>query len=241
MAGSLGNYATKYTKSGGDIWNSYGCIISGPAGTLKGLFIKDISLSSGMNVETPASATMITDTAKAVGGGILDGITKTLSKLPVVGNAIAGVAQKIGNEFLNGATIAESINLYQNGEGRFNLSVDMICVPGMFGFGGYQELENFATKATLPKNVGGFSAPYSQYLYSPMKRLEPAPNLDGDLFSLNIVNKIIVPGGLYVRNVTRNYSQDVDERGIPIYCQVTVELEYYRQLFADEFAGFVKM
>ena len=225
-----------------DLYSLYGVTLSGAPGTIQGLYIGGgISLSTGASTSTAPLVETANEAKKAVSDAVASKIGSLLGKKSKVAGAflketLGGITNELSKSLSN------SIQLYEKGSG-FNLNLEILYIPGLWNSGDYSELEDFATKATLPKNIAGVAGPYSQYLYNPAKaRSSMSPDLSTDLISLDLMNgKITVPGGLYITNISRNYSEDLDENKKPVYCKVSVSLEYYRDLFANEYKSFINI
>ena len=237
---ALSNYLFK--KEIKDLYNLYGVTISGPAGTISGYFNGNISLSNSASLSGNPLSEFASSGIESIKNGAVKKLSEVMKKKMggIAGNLASGALEAVTKDITK--NLASSIMVYDSGS-KFSMSVSMLYFPGLFNSGSFDALEDFATKATLPKNVAGVLAPYSQYLYSPAKvRAQVAPDLSTDLFSLDVMNgKIAVPGGLYITSISRNYSDVVDEKGNHIYCVVDVSLEYFRSNFADEFKGFVNL
>ena len=130
-----------------------------------------------------------------------------------------------------GKTISETYQVYEGANGKPKISIQTYFIPGLFGFTDYKYLEKFANYSMLPEKILTEFIGYTQYIYSPTHIL----SLDTDLFALKINNIMDIPGGLYITNFSRKYSMDKDENGLPIFCQASIELEYHREMYADEF------
>jgi hypothetical protein len=237
------NYITRLvqTATKSDLWNTYGFILqyvgSGdfPVSTRKlyGIYNTDFDMSNGVNLETPADAGLATQGAK---GAIKAGVDYISSKIKGPASNIIGAITKDKIDQGIGHSISESIKLYESGNGRPQISITTFFVPGLFNFKDYSVIEQWAAYSTLPKKMGSELVGYSQHIYDPKKRaLGGAIDLSSDLFAIKLNNLINVPGGMYITSFRRTYSNDRDENGKPIYCKVDITLEYYREMFADEF------
>lgn len=230
------NLIERFGKENSGLYKNYGVTISGPTGTIKGINMQDLNLSSRADLYTPDSAGAAMDAAGSVVDAGLDFLKDKFSL-----GFITDKLKKKMHENVD-ATLSKSFVFYKgSGVVRPTFSVNLICVPGMFGFSTYEKLEEFALKATMPKNELGVDMPYSQYIYdaSIVHTGVVTPDMSNDLFSLKINNRITVPGGLYIKDIDRVYSQDVDENGSPIFCQVKITLEYFRGVFADEYQDWI--
>jgi len=237
---SVSNYLGRLASQQSEIWNAYGFIAkyvgSGgfPGGPIYGVLDTDLSLSNSPSLQTASGSGAFMDMARAGLDAIGDtAVSKVKFLGPVVKLFTDHMKQRLGH------SIAESIQIYEGESGRPSISVSTFLVPGLFGFTDYSLVETWAAYGTMPKNIAGEKFVFGQYLYSPGK-VKPGGFIDlkGDLFSLKINNICNIPGGLYLTNISRSYSLDRDENGKPIFCKLSLTFEYYRECFADEFAGF---
>jgi len=232
---------TNHSKS--ELWQTYGFILKYvgdgdfPAKTkeIYGIYNTDFSISSGANLETSPTADTINQALKGWVNGKTEKGVNYLSKGKSWGNPVSNILKKELEQRM-GKSIAESIKVYDSGNGRPTLEVEAFMIPGLFDFKSYNDLEQFANYATLPKKVGSEKIGYSQHIYSVFDNL-PGGFIDfsDNLFAVKINNLINIPGGMYITNFNRMYSNDRDENGKPIFCKINVSLEYYREMFADEF------
>jgi len=223
-----------------ELWKTYGFIISYvgsgdfPASKKKlyGLYLNDISLSTGANLMNAAGGSMGTDFLKGVGNAISDFIG---SKFGNAGQALSNYAKEHIRHKI-GYSIAETIKVYEGPIGKPTFTIDTFFIPGLLDLNDYKEIEEFAAYSTLPKKQGTEQTGFSQHIYDPGKTdVMGFIDLSKDLFAVKINNVLNVPGGMYITSFNREYSNDRDENGKPIYCKASITLEYYREMFADEF------
>jgi len=228
----VSNLIERFGKESSALYKNYGVTISGPTGTLKGINMQDLNLTSRAELYTPDSAGKAMDALAGIGDAVMGAILPKFISDPI---------SKKMHENVD-ATLSKSFKFYKgSGVEQPSFSVNLICVPGMFGFSTYEKLEEFALRATMPKSVAGVDMPYTQHLYSAstVHLGVSTPDLSNELFSLKINNRLTVPGGLYIKDIDRTYSQDCDENGSPIFCTVKVTLQYFRGVFADEYKEWV--
>jgi hypothetical protein len=240
----LGNYINSLTnEKKSELWKNHGFSIiykgSGDAGLskpLNGILSNSLSFSTGANLENAAGTGLATQASK----GIASGVSNYIKKVPIVGEAMSEVAKSMAHQAI-GESLSQSIKVYQSGNGRPSISLQSIFIPGLFGLSDYNYLEKFALYSTLPKNVMGVAGIASQHLYSPGKtKVGDLIDLSTDLFALKINGIVSITGGMYITEFSRNYSTDKDENGIPIYCEVSITMEYFREMFAEEFIKIFK-
>jgi len=252
------NYIEKLTKVNGndaDLWRNYGFTIkyAGSYGKakkiftkpLRGLYINNFNVSSSASISETALGSTVNDATKSAVDTVVTKAGNLVEKVPIVGNILKKGVEKAQDaaKAALGQSIAETSKVYQNGNGRPVISISTFFVPGLFGFDSYEYLEKFAAYATLPRNVLGNDAGLfianSQYLYDPsLRELASITKFKKELFSIKINNIATIPGGLFITDFKRDYSLEKDENGQPIFCQVDITLEYYREVFADEYVKF---
>lgn len=237
------NYITRLLANANksDLWRTYGFIIayvgSGKFSSvvsekkLYGLYNTDFTISNGANLISASEADLFNSSMKKSGDALIDHLSSKNNFIGMFADKIKGYMHQT-----LGRTIAESIKIYDSGNGRPRIHISTFFIPGLFNFKSYDILEQWAAYATLPLNVSGEKTGFSQYIYSRTKN-KPGGFIDlsSDLFSIKLNNLIHIPGGMYIIDFTRTYSNDRDEDGKPIFCRVDMTLEYYREMFADEF------
>ena len=234
---------TLASHSKSDLWKTYGFILKYvgdgdfPAKTkeIYGIYNTDFSILSGANLETSPTANTINQALKGWVSGKIEKKVKHYAQAKSWGNPVANIL-KTEVEDRMGKSIAESIKVYDGANGRPLIELEAFMIPGLFDFKSYNDLEQFANYATLPKKVGSEKIGFSQHIYAVTDNL-PGGFIDfsDKLFAIKINNLINIPGGMYITNFSRMYSNDRDENGKPIFCKINVSLEYYREMFADEF------
>jgi len=242
----MANYYTRTLSNAekSELWKTYGFTLkytNGGSGdfaskvgdpTLRGIYSEDFSISTGANLMTSESAKLINEGTRAIKDVVIDKIAGRLS------SKFKPIAEMIKRETSQrmGKSIAESIKIYDNGNGRPNININAFFIPGLFGFKSYEHLEKFATYATLPKKKISEKQGFTQHIYNPAKAgVAGFIDFSSDLFAIKINNLINIPGGMYITNFVRQYSNDKDENGKPIFCRASITMEYYREMFADEF------
>jgi hypothetical protein len=207
---------TKLFENYGVVITCQGC--NGMDGTLIGIQKEALSFSGSM---TPGESAL-------AGGasGILNGM---ISAIPGVGEMAKDAADL--------QTMGTTVKTYSTGSGYDELNINMIYIPNYLGNGSFKDAQSFITKMTLPKTPTGpdLITPYEGYYYSKTGFFEnfASGSYDGQFLNVNI-GKQYSGGGFYCMSSSTSYSYEVDENGSPLYMNISLTLNHYRGLFADE-------
>lgn len=236
-----------------DIFKTYGITIIPPkkmgCKTLYGLYNEDFSFSTSMITDNAP----LTGLGTKVARGAVEGAGNAIGNIPILkklglSGVVSGLVKQIGKDAI-GESIAESIQIYKSSEGKIGFSVKFFVIPGMFDTVNYDDVIKFITRGTLAKPISEgaskiiqMNAPTTQYLYDALKtKANPVLDLDAELFQVTINNILEIPGGLYLKSGNARISNDRDEEGNPVFIEVNLTFEFYRNLFADEYAKFFKV
>jgi len=245
------------TKS--DIFKTYGVTIIPPkkmeCKTIYGLYNEDFGFSTSMTTDSAP----LTGGATKIARGAANMAGEFASNIPFVkkfglDGVVKGAANTMAKDAI-GESMAESIQLYKSSEGKIAFNLKFFVIPGMFDVINYDDIIKFITRGTLAKPTVGamdtgdikdkllaLNAPTTQYLYDAGKtKLNPVLDLDTELFQVTINNILEIPGGLYLKSGNARISNDRDEEGNPIFIEVDLSFEFYRSLFADEYAKIFKI
>lgn len=206
---------------------------------------------------TTGSELISSPLAKAPGevvGGIYDSAVDWLSSLlPGNAGALVGGAGKIAKDIADLQNMASTVKQWSVGSGGDSLNINFVYMPGFLGTGSFKDAEDKLSKMTLPKKpanltstVAGYfgnmaqgaaalQSPYESYYY---EKTSGTLKMLGDSFNDSFINitlgNFFSSGGYYCTSASREYSYEVDDNGKPIYMTISLTLQKWRGLFAEE-------
>jgi len=172
-----------------------------------------------------------------------------------IATGIDKAASLFGAGLISGVhTILETLKGYESSE-PLSLSIPMTIIPNRLGMGDYRDIELMLSKLTqspIPSQAESVKDYFQRsYLYDyeayfdALKKIDSINSiqrglffLDDKLLSLKMGTHFETPSVFYIKSVDRNLSSLVTEENTPLFMNVTIHLESYRILSAEEISRF---
>jgi hypothetical protein len=172
--------------------------------------------------------------------GMVEGFKKgaaknAVSKIPIIGDFLSSMVDK---EY---TTLAQTYKGYDTST-ISGFSFSFIVIPGYNNVNSYSEIIRDLNKLVLPK-VDENTGKLLSYLYD----ISDTTGLSNsnDVFENALIHVSIgnwfSAAGLFCTSISHNFSNQMDENGIPLYLEVSMEFEPHRLLKPDEVASWFKI